>query len=644
MRQAWEGLTGAQQDILQSIGEAFRRDNELADALARLSEVGQALVSLEASSGELERLLQQVVESAQAVLGADVVTVYRYLQDRDEFLVPPVQVGDLREPEVPKEYVFKDDVVVRIVRGGSSLYSSNAQGEPQFAGPFEVERPERPEKRFVAREGIVSSAAVPLKVGAEAVGVMFVSYRSPQPFTDDQREVVELFANQAAVAIHNARQFELISRQRDELRTISDIGTLLVSTLDVREVPKRLMQEVIPLFHAERASLWMVDEAASRVQFRFSLNREGQEDEIDAAMRAMPADAFQLGRGIVGIVAQSGEPETVNNAQKDPRWNDNVDEVTGFATNSILAVPLTHRGRTTGVIELINRIDDRPFTETDQGLMVALASIAAIALDNATLFYEVNQDLEQRYNELQHAHATLEEEQKRRIAAEKMKALGQAAASLAHKMNNLGGIIPICVQKIREKVGDNRGIEAELNTIEQQARRLLNTANDLLRPFAPLREGEFDVNTLVEDALKTTQPLLQDRVEVEFRGTKRLPKIRSTKLLGDVFIELITNAAKAISGEGKLEIESKLVEGRMIEISFTDTGCGISKKKQAWIFESFGAFEPGSQEEEGPERPGTRFGLWWVRTFLQQPGGEVELRWSKVGKGSKFVVTHPVVN
>jgi hypothetical protein len=48
MRQAWEGLTGAQQDILRSIGEAFRRDNELADALARLSEVGQALVSLEA--------------------------------------------------------------------------------------------------------------------------------------------------------------------------------------------------------------------------------------------------------------------------------------------------------------------------------------------------------------------------------------------------------------------------------------------------------------------------------------------------------------------------------------------------------------------------------------------------------------------
>jgi GAF domain-containing protein len=623
----------------------YRQASQRADTLARLSKVGQALVSLEASpGGELEQLLQQVVESAQAVLGADVVTVYRYLQDQGEFLVPPVQVGELREPEVPKDKVFDDDVVVKILQRGRALYSPDAQGEPQFAGPFEVERPERPEKRFVAREGIVSSAAVPLKVGAEAVGVMFVSYRSLQPFTNGQREVIELFANQAAVAIHNARQFDLISRQRDELRTISDIGTLLVSTLDVREVPKRLMQEVIPLFRVERASLWMVDEAASRVQFRFSLNREGQEDEIDAAMRAIPVDTFQLGGGIVGIVAQSGEPETVNNVREDPRWNDNVDEVTGFATNSILAVPLTHRGRTTGVIELINRIDDKPFTETDQGLMVALASIAAIALDNATLFYEVNRDLEQRYNELQHAHATLEEEQKRRIAAEKMKALGQAAASLAHKMNNLGGIIPVCVQKIREKVGANTGIEGDLYTIEQQAKRLLHTANDLLRPFAPSREGEFDVNTLVKDALQVTRPLLQDRIEVKFRGTKRLPKVRTTKLLGDVFIELITNAAKAISGEGKLEIETKLVDGRMIEISFTDTGCGVPKKKQAWIFESLGAFEPGSQEEEGAERPGTRFGLWWVRTFLQQQGGEVELRWSQVGRGSEFVVTHPVVN
>jgi signal transduction histidine kinase len=116
------------------------------------------------------------------------------------------------------------------------------------------------------------------------------------------------------------------------------------------------------------------------------------------------------------------------------------------------------------------------------------------------------------------------------------------------------------------------------------------------------------------------------------------------KLLGDVFVELITNAAKAMPDKGKLEVETKLVDGKMMEVSFTDTGRGIPKKKQKWIFESFGAFERESEGEEDQVRPGMRFGLWWVRTFLQQQGGDVELRWSEVGKGSQFVVSHPVVS
>lgn len=456
MGQAEKGLTKAQQDMLQSISEAFKRDNERADTLARLSKVGQALVSLEASPGELERLLQQIAESAQEVLGADVVTVYQYIQDQDEFLVPPVQVGELREPDVPKDKVFEDDVVVKIVRGGSPLYSPDAQGTPQLSGPFEVERLERPEKRFVVREGIVSSAALPLKARDEIVGVMFVNYRSPQPFTEDQKETIELFANQAAVAIRNARLFELVSRQ----------------------------------------------------------------------------------------------------------------------------------------------------------------------------------------DELQRAYTALEEEQEKRIAAEKLRALGQAAANLAHKMNNLGGIIPVCVQELREQVGGDADAKENLDIIEQQAKLLLSAAGDLFRPFAPSVEAQFDVNVLVREALKMTRPLLRDRIHVEIRCCEELPKVKTRKLLQDAFVELITNAAKAMPDGGRLEVETTLVNGRMIEISFTDTGCGIPEKRQRWIFKSFSPIQPEGESQ----RQGTRLGLWWVKTFLEQQGGDIELRWSKVGKGSKFVISHPVVS
>jgi GAF domain-containing protein len=605
--------------------------SQRADTLARLSEVGQALVSLEVSPSELERLLQRVAENAQGVLGADVITLYQYVQSRKEFVLPPVIAGELRDPDVPKEQVFDDDVVAKTVRRGSPLYSPKAQDEPQLSDPFELERPGRPEQRFVVREGIESSAAVPLKAGAETVGVMFVNYRSPQSFIEEQQEAIELFANQAAVAIHNARLFELISKQKDELQTISDIGTLLMATLDVREVPKRLMQQVIPLFRVERASLWMVDHATERIQCRLSLNRYGKEDDISEAIRTMSPDVFQLGKGIEGIVAQSGVPKIVNDVKKDPRWDSRVDAETGFTTNSILAVPLTHRGETIGVIELINRMDGTPFTEADQSLMVALASIAAIALANATLYYEVNRDLERRYRELQ-------EEQKKRIAAERLKALGQAAANLSHRMNNLAGIVPVCVQELREQVGDDDEVNENLDIIEQQAKLLLSAADDLSKPFAPSVEAKFDVNTLVRKALKVTQPLLRDRIHVEVCCCEGLPRVKTRKLLEDAFVELITNAAKAMPGRGRLEVETKLVNGNVVEISFTDTGCGIPMEWKEWIFEPFSAFQP----EGEPKRPGTGLGLWWVKTFLQQQGGDIELRRSEVGRGSEFVIVHPV--
>ena len=643
MRQARKRLTKAQQNMLQSLEEEIKRANERADTLAKLSEIGQALVSIEASPGELERLLQRVAEYAQEVLHADVVTVYQYIQDRDEFLVPPVQVGELREPSVLRDKVFADDVVVKIVRG-ETLYSPDAQGEPSLSGPFEVERPERPEKRFVVREGIVSSAAVPLKAGTEIVGVMFINYRTSQSFEEEQRGYIELFANQTAVAIYNARLYEQASQRADTLARLSFVGQALVSLEASPGELERLLQQVAEsaqeVLSADVVAIYQYIQ--DRDEFPVRCVRVGDlHHPIGPLVKVFDDD-------VVFKVVRGGSPLYSPDAQSVPQLSDPFEierpgrpEKRFVVRESIVssaAVPLKARDETVGVM-FVNYRSPQPFTEGQREAIELFANQAAVAIRNARLF-----ELISRQDELQRAYAALEEEQEKRIAAEKLKALGQAAANLAHRMNNLGGIIPVCVQELREQVVVDDDVKENLDIIEQQARLLLYAANDLLRPFAPSEEGEFDVNVLVKDALNATYPLLQDKIQVELRCSEELPKVKTTRLLGDVFVELITNAAKAMPDEGKLEIETKLVDERMIEVSFTDTGRGIPKKKQRWIFESFGAFEPELEEGKGQERPGIRFGLWWVKTFLQQQGGDVELRWSEVGKGSRFVVSHPVVS
>jgi signal transduction histidine kinase len=286
-----------------------------------------------------------------------------------------------------------------------------------------------------------------------------------------------------------------------------------------------------------------------------------------------------------------------------------------------------------GVIATYHPTRDYVYSGDDLAVLQGMANQAAIALDNARLF-----DIEKK------ALAALREEQTKRLAAERWKTLGQATTNLAHRMNNLAGIIPVCVQRTRERVEYEPTVAKNLNMIEQQANFLLRLSDSLLKPFAPSELRRFDVNALMGEALAVTRPMLEERgIQVTFhRGKNIPPKIRIRGLLSEAFVELITNAAKAMPEGGQLTIETKLSDGNVVETVFTDTGCGIPAERQSRVFELFGrGSEPTKEEAERPDR-GIGFGLWWVRTFLQQWGGDVILQRSEVGKGSTLIIRLPV--
>jgi len=134
---------------------------------------------------------------------------------------------------------------------------------------------------------------------------------------------------------------------------------------------------------ASAASVLLVDEKRKKLYFEVAQGKAG---------RALKKMKLTVNSGITGWVASHGKPLIVNDVTMDRRFNKNVDKVTGFATKSILAVPLVSERSVIGVIEVLNKVDGSGFNKQDLEVLVALASTAAIAISNARLHQRVVDD------------------------------------------------------------------------------------------------------------------------------------------------------------------------------------------------------------------------------------------------------------
>jgi diguanylate cyclase (GGDEF)-like protein len=170
----------------------------------------------------------------------------------------------------------------------------------------------------------------------------------------------------------------------EDFSSISKILEALTSTLDFKEILSIIMHQVSILLRPKNWSLLLVDEETNELYFEIVV---GERAEKIKNIR------LKMGEGVAGWVAEHGEPLLIPDVEKDNRFTPKVDEVSNFQTKSIICVPVTSKGRTLGVIELINYYeDDRSFTENDLGILTTFANYTAIALENA-LYYDMARKL-----------------------------------------------------------------------------------------------------------------------------------------------------------------------------------------------------------------------------------------------------------
>jgi sigma-B regulation protein RsbU (phosphoserine phosphatase) len=247
----------------------------------------------------------------------------------------------------------------------------------------------RADPRYInAIDKVRSELAVPLLFQNRVIGVLDIQSPELDYFTHQQQEILVLLASRLAVAIENARLFERARSQADTLLLLNEVGREASSILDVEELLNRAAHLVKRVIDYQIMNIMLYDPATSLFLQRLAV-KYGQSTQ--GKLRVSSTE------GIIGAAASTKLPVRVPDVTKDPRYR-----MLNPETRSELAVPMIHKGRVIGVLDLESP-QLRYFTEDHVQALLVLAAQLAVSLENARLYEKVASDEARMERELQAA-------------------------------------------------------------------------------------------------------------------------------------------------------------------------------------------------------------------------------------------------
>lgn len=352
------------------LDEARRRAAELA-ALCRTSRLLTA-------SGDLVSVLDRISRSVAALIGSGACSI-GLLDDTRRCIRHIAAYGFKSEEWRALALPVGEGIVGRCAQTGRAIRM------------VDVRRDRRSAQRDVdEREGIRSMLCVPVAVGGIVLGVLSAFARRPAAFSADQQRVLEAFAEQAGIAIHNVRLVEQREHRARETRALLEAGRAVTASLDPERTIRLVLEQAQAVLNVDSCSLMTLDPVAKELSTVASLDLP---PEIATRVR------LREGQGIGGLAFAQRKPVQSPDLFIDPRAHDpELARATGL--RSILAAPLRIGERAIGVITVLRR-DVHHFTADEEELLLALADQAAIALDHARLYGELEAMVTERTLELE---------------------------------------------------------------------------------------------------------------------------------------------------------------------------------------------------------------------------------------------------
>jgi sigma-B regulation protein RsbU (phosphoserine phosphatase) len=239
-----------------------------------------------------------------------------------------------------------------------------------------------------AIDSVRSELAVPLMLQGKCVGVLDIQSRHPEYFTRAQQNIVTLLASRLAVAIENARLFKKVSTQAETLLLLNEVSRETGSILDVEELLRRAADQVKRVIDYQILSIMLYDEEQKIFRHRVDV-KHGQ--HVQGKLRVAAAE------GIVGAAAILKAPVLVPDVTTDPRYL-----LVNPETRSELAIPMIHKGKVIGVLD-VESPQLNYFTPDHVQTLSILAANLAVSLENARLYEQVARDESRLERDLQAA-------------------------------------------------------------------------------------------------------------------------------------------------------------------------------------------------------------------------------------------------
>ena len=319
--------------------------------------------------------------------------------------------------------VIKGSIVNRVWLERRPNWTADLMAEP------EPEEPELAERHHVfLQAGVRSYLAVPLSVRGHTVGVLGMAFSQPHAFMGDEIATGQTFANQAALALENARLYEEAERRRREAEVVAEISRTINASLDVDTILQQVVNGARMLCQSDIARIALRDPETGACVFRYWVNTlyEGYD-----SVRIRPGV-----RSLGGLVLQSRGPVRTADWMADPRFAKEwatVIESEGIAAQ--MAVPIVIGEEIEGLLYVDNR-SPRAFTDFDESALGLLAEHAAVAIRNARLFTTV-QATGQRLQTLSARLLEVQEAERRHLARELHDEVGQALTAVRMNLQML---------------------------------------------------------------------------------------------------------------------------------------------------------------------------------------------------------------
>ena len=272
---------------------------------------------------------------------------------------------------------------LRIPIGQGITGTAAATGHPVRVGDTSKD------PRYInAIESVRSELAVPLMLQGKCVGVLDIQSGQLNYFTREQQSILTLLASRLAVAIENARLFQQVRTQAETLLLLNEVGRETSSILDVEELLRRAAEQIKRVIDYQILSIMLYDEEQKVFRHRVDV-KHGQ--RVQGKMRVAASE------GIVGAAAELKEAVLVPDVTADPRYL-----MVNPETRSELAIPMLHKGKVIGVLDL-----ESPqlnyFTADHVQTLSILGANLAVSLENARLYEQVARDESRLERDLQAA-------------------------------------------------------------------------------------------------------------------------------------------------------------------------------------------------------------------------------------------------